>query len=127
MKAILTHLILLIFVFGFMPIISNAYSDNDNKPKKRKCKCTINKIDKINNISTLNNTIEFSSWYYIEFERELPVTDLSEIEIIDRVSWMFPEKEYELKVTDFQPTEQVIPVWFINEKEPELEVMNLAL
>ena len=125
MKTILTHFIILIFVFGFMPIQSNA--DSDNKPKKRKCKCTIKKIDRINDISTLNNTVEFSSWYYVEFERELPVTDLSEIKIIDRVLWMFPEKECELKVSDFQPTEQVVPFWIIIEKETELEVSDLAI
>ena len=61
------------------------------------------------------------------FETELPVTDLNEINITNKVSWMFTDYEMELKVTDYKKTEEIFPYWMIIEKEPELEVLDLTL
>ncbi len=126
MKTLLTQVILTIFILGITTELVNARSYFDNKPKT-KSKCNTKTINKIDDISTLNNTMEFAAWNYIEFESELPVTCLEEINITERISWLFPEYEKELDVPDYKDTKDIIPYWMIIEQEAELEVLDLVI
>ena len=100
---------------------SELYSDHKPKCKKESALAVKGKVK---NIKPLCPSMKYSCWYYVEFEKELPVCDLCDIE--SKVPWMFPEKEEELEVKDLMIAEQIVPYWMIIEKEDELEVTNLV-
>ena len=126
MKTKLYSIILTTIILGIASELTTASVYEDNKPKKKK-KNSSKMVDSSLNINAKCNIEDYTNWNAIEFEQELDVTDLKDINISEKISWMLPEYEKELRVTNYRKTEDVFPYWIMIEDEPELKVLDLVL